>query len=535
MYAPSESNVRALRGEGVHEAELPRGGHLLGHLVTPALYEEAIHRQEGRLADEGALVVRTGHYTGRSPNDKFFVREPSSQDRIAWGAINRSIDEEAFEALRRRVLRHLEDKDVFVQDVALGADREHRVALTVVTETAWHSVFARTMFLRTDDVLPTAPRFMLIHAPSFKADPSVDGTRSEAFVIIHLGRRVVLIGGTAYAGEIKKAMFTVMNYLLPQRGVLPLHSSVNVGADGQAAIFFGLSGTGKTSLSTDPERPLVGDDEHGWSDRGVFNFEGGCYAKVIRLSQAAEPEIDAAARRFGAVLENVVMDEETRALDLDDASLTENTRAAYPITHLANARYDGLAGHPRNIIMLTADAFGVLPPIAKLTTAQAIYHFISGYTAKVAGTERGVTEPRAVFSPCFGAPFMPLAPSVYARMLGERIERHGAAAWLVNTGWTGGPYGTGARIAIAYTRAMIRAALDGGLDNVACRTDPTLGVAVPTACTGVPDEVLDPRATWTDKAAYDAQARRLAAMFAESFEAVAADLPSDVREAGPRR
>jgi len=532
MYVPSEPSARPSRELPDDEA-IRKSGRALFDLVTPALYEEAIRRREAEVAHGGPLVVRTGKFTGRSPNDKFVVREASSQDNIWWGDVNRPIDEAAFESLHRRILAHLQGKDVFVQDLAVAADPEHRIALRVVTETAWHTLFARNMFLRKQEVTPAAPGFTLIHAPSFAANPEVDGTRSEVFVVIHLGRRTILIGGTAYAGEIKKSMFTVMNYLLPQRGVLPLHSSVNVGKDGESAIFFGLSGTGKTSLSSDPDRPLIGDDEHGWSDRGVFNLEGGCYAKVIRLSRAAEPEIYATTRQFGTILENVVMDEATREVDLDDASLTENTRASYAITQLAHARQDGMAGHPRNVIMLTADAFGVLPPISRLTKAQALYHFISGYTAKVAGTERGVTEPRAVFSPCFGAPFMPRPPAVYAKLLGDRLERHCTTAWLVNTGWTGGPYGTGRRIAIGYTRAMIRAALEGGLESVPYRTDPTLGVAVPTACTGVPSELLEPRATWADKAAYDVAAGRLAEMFARNFEAFAADLPADVREAGP--
>ncbi len=532
MHVPTEPVVRAQR-EPREDEELSKLRLTHKNLVSAALCEEAVRRHEASLAEMGPLVVRTGQYTGRSPNDKFLVREPSSQDRIWWGDVNRPLDEGSFESIRRRMLAHLQGRDLFVQDVAMGADPEHRIALRVVTETAWHNLFVCNMFLRTQDVAPSAPRFTLLHAPSFNAIPKVDGTRSEVFVIVHLGRRMVLIGGTAYAGEIKKSMFTVMNYLCPQRGVLPLHSSVNVGPDGDAAIFFGLSGTGKTSLSADPDRQLVGDDEHGWSDCGVFNFEGGCYAKMIRLSPKNEPEIYETTRRFGTVLENVVMDCETRKLDLDDASLTENTRGAYPISQLANVRADGLAGHPRNIIMLTADAFGVLPPISKLTKEQALYHFISGYTAKVAGTERGVTEPRAVFSACFGAPFMPLPPPVYARLLGERIERHGTTAWLVNTGWTGGAYGTGKRISIQYTRAMVRAALDGSLQTVPCRTEPVLGLVVPTACSGVPGEVLDPRATWSDKPAYDAQARRLAEMFAKNFEAFAADLPAEVREAGP--
>lgn len=534
LTSDSASRSRQLRAD-LDEDALAKLALARRNLVTPVLYEEAIRRHEGRLARSGPLVVRTGQHTGRSPNDKFLVREPSTEGRIWWGDVNRPIDEASFETLRRRLFVYLQGKDLFVQDCAVGADPDHRLAVRVLTETAWHSLFAHNMFIRlSDEVSVESPRFTVIHAPGFHANPAIDGTRSESFVIIHFARRLVLIGGTQYAGEIKKAMFTVMNFVLPQRGVLPLHSSVNVGNGGDTAIFFGLSGTGKTSLSTDSSRMLVGDDEHGWSDRGTFNFEGGCYAKVIRLSTSAEPEIYATTRRFGTILENVAMDARTRELDLDDDSLTENARAAYPLDFIEHARHDGMAGHPSAIIMLTADAFGVLPPISKLTTAQAMFQFISGYTAKLAGTERGVTEPRAVFSACFGAPFLPLPPPVYARLLGERLQRHRAAAWLVNTGWTGGPYGTGKRIAIAHTRAMIRAALDGSLDQVAFRRDPTFGVDVPTACKDVPAELLDPRRTSSDPAAYDARARHLARMFVENFEPFAPEMPADVRAAVPR-
>jgi phosphoenolpyruvate carboxykinase (ATP) len=407
----------------------------------------------------------------------------------------------------------------------------------VATETAWHSLFARNMFIqaRHDELESHRPEFTVLCAPGFHADPAIDGTRSEVFIVLHFGERLILIGGTQYAGEIKKSLFTVMNYLLPQRRVLSMHASANVGRAGDTTVFFGLSGTGKTTLSADPERALIGDDEHGWSDEGVFNFEGGCYAKVIRLSRSAEPEIHATTRRFGTLLENVAYDPETGRLDLDDDSLTENTRAAYPLTHIPNARPNGRGGHPRHIVMLAADAFGVLPPIARLTAPQAMYHFLSGYTAKVAGTEKGVRTPEATFSACFGAPFMALSPVVYADLLGERIARHDVDVWLVNTGWTGGPYGTGTRMKIAHTRAMLNAALRGDLEGVPLEVDPVFGLAVPQACPDVPPDVLNPRETWRDPRAYDEQAQRLAGMFRANFEAFAAGVSSTVAAAGPRR
>ena len=410
------------------------------NLSTPVLYEEAIRRHEGRLAHLGPLIVRTGQHTGRSPGDKFIVREPSSKEKIWWGDVNRAMSEDNFALLTRRLMAYLQGKDLFVQDCFAGADPEFRVPIRIITEHAWQNLFARNMFIQAkqEELLSHVPQFTVVAAPNFHADPEVDGTRSEVFVVIHFGKRLVLIGGTQYAGEIKKSIFTVMNYLLPQRGVLSMHSSANIGRQKDVAIFFGLSGTGKTTLSADSSRTLIGDDEHGWSDTGVFNFEGGCYAKVIRLSDQAEPEIYQATRSFGTILENVGFDSDTGRIDLNDDSLTENTRAAYPISHIQNATREGMGGHPKNIIMLTADAFGVLPPISKLTAAQAMYHFLSGYTAKVAGTEKGVTEPTATFSACFGAPFMALAPSVYAGLLGERIKKHTVNVWLVNTGWTGG-------------------------------------------------------------------------------------------------
>lgn len=505
------------------------------NMSTPQLYEEAIRRREGRLAHLGPLVVRTGQHTGRSPNDKFIVREPSSEDKIWWGKVNQPMTQEKFDALHARMAAYLQGKDIFVQDCFAGADKNYRLPIRIITENAWHSLFARNMFIQGDpnELGSHVPDFTVIDAPGFHAIPELDGTRSAVFVVIDFGQRLVLIGGTQYAGEIKKAIFTVMNYLLPQQGVLSMHCSANISPEGESAVFFGLSGTGKTTLSADPERTLIGDDEHGWSDQGVFNFEGGCYAKVINLSAQAEPEIFDTTRRFGTILENVAFDSQSGRLDLDDASLTENTRAAYPISHIPNAARDGLGNHPMNIIMLTADAFGVLPPIAKLTPAQAMYHFLSGYTAKVAGTEKGITEPQATFSTCFGAPFMALSPIVYADLLGEKVGRLKVNVWLVNTGWSGGPYGVGKRISIAYTRAIVSAALDGELSNVDTVKDPVFGFEVPVAVPGVPAEVLNPRSTWPDAAAYDAQANKLAGMFVENFKNFSDKVSDDVKAAGP--
>jgi phosphoenolpyruvate carboxykinase (ATP) len=511
--------------------------HIYWNLTTPQLYEEAIRRSEGRLAHLGPLVVRTGHHTGRSPDDKFVVQEPTSEDRIWWGPVNRPVAQEQFDVLHRRLLAYLQGRDLFVQDCFVGADPEYRIPLRVITETAWHSLFARDMFIRParQELADHVPEFTVIHAPNFHAIPEVDGTRSEVAIVVHFGQRLVLIAGTHYAGEIKKSVFTLLNYLMPLRGVFSMHCSANAAADGDVAVFFGLSGTGKTTLSADPARILIGDDEHGWSDRGIFNFEGGCYAKVIRLSPQAEPEIYETTRRFGTVLENVGFDSVTGRLDLNDDSLTENTRAAYPISHIPNAAREGVAGHPRTVIMLTADAFGTLPPIARLSPAQAMYYFLSGYTAKVAGTERGVTEPQATFSPCFGAPFMALSPIVYAEMLGDRLRRHDAVVWLINTGWSGGPAGVAQRIRIDYTRAMVRAAITGALDEVPVRPEAVFSLAVPEAVPDVPAAVLNPRQTWSDGTAYDAQARKLAAMFAQNFKTFAGQVSAEVRDAGPRR
>ncbi len=506
------------------------------NLPTSALYEEVVRRREGLVGHLGPLVVRTGHHTGRSPNDKFIVREPSSEEHIWWGQINRPFDPERFDELHRRLISYLQLKDVFVQDCWAGADPAYRLPIRIISEYAWHSLFARNMFIQAtpEELANHEPEFTVINCPRFHAIQDVDKTNSEVFVLLNFAKKLILIGGTSYAGEIKKSIFSVMNYLLPFKNVLSMHCSANYGPAGDTALFFGLSGTGKTTLSADSARTLIGDDEHGWSDGGIFNFEGGCYAKVIRLSPEAEPEIYQTTRRFGTILENVMMNSITRRLDLDDDSLTENTRGAYPISHIPNASRGGQGDHPQNILFLTADAFGVLPPIAKLTSEQAMYHFLSGYTAKVAGTERGVTEPQATFSACFGAPFLPLPPGKYAELLGQKIEKHGADVWLVNTGWSGGPYGVGSRMKIAYTRAMVNAALDGQLADIPTETDPIFGLHMPTHCPDVPDEVLNPRNTWADQADYDTQAKKLAAMFDDNFKHFAGQVSEAVKAAGPR-
>jgi phosphoenolpyruvate carboxykinase (ATP) len=508
-------------------------GHVFWHPTTPQLYEHTLARGDGRLAEGGALVVDTGRHTGRSPKDKFVVREPGSEGRIAWGAVNAEISEEHYEGLREKVVTRLSEGDVYVIDAFAGSDPAHRIAVRVVTESPWHALFAKTLFIDpTDEELDEMEiEALVLHAPSVSAVPEEDGTRSETFVCLHPSRTEVVIGGTYYAGEIKKSIFTVMNDRLPLEGVFPMHCSANVDDDGKVAVFFGLSGTGKTTLSADPERHLIGDDEHGWSDDGVFNFEGGCYAKVIRLSAAAEPEIFATTRTFGTVLENVVLDEHG-ALDLDDDSKTENTRAAYKLERIANALPAKRAGHPSSAVFLTADAFGILPPIARLTRDQAMYWFLSGFTAKLAGTEIGVTEPQPTFSACFGAPFLPQAPSVYARLLGLRLAEHDVRVWLVNTGWTGGPFGEGRRMPIEATRTLLDAALSGELDSVEYRIDPTFGVEVPVEVPGVDPRLLDPRSTWADPHAYDAKAADLARMFRENF-AKFDDVTDAVAAAGP--
>jgi phosphoenolpyruvate carboxykinase (ATP) len=513
-----------------------RPGHAVHwNLAAAKLIEEAIRRDEGVLTADGAFVGLTAPHTGRSPKDKAVVREPENEADIWWGPVNGTLESDHFETLRRDLLEHLSARELFVMDVHCGADPNYRLNVRSISPSAWHTLFVRNMFRE-----PTAseraefePGFTILHAPAFEADPQRHGTRTGTFVVLNFAERVVIIGGTRYAGEMKKSIFTVMNYLLPAQGVLPMHCSANVGRSGDVALFFGLSGTGKTTLSADPERALIGDDEHGWSDDGIFNFEGGNYAKVINLSQKNEPLIWAASRRFGAILENVVVDEETREADFDVGSITENTRSSYPIEFIEGAVPDGRGGHPRNVIFLTADAFGVLPPIAKLTRAQAMYHFLSGYTAKVAGTERGVTEPQAVFSACFGAPFLPRRPGVYAEMLGEKLDEHAAQCWLVNTGWSGGAYGTGERMSLKHTRAMIRAALTGRLADVKTKQDAVFGLHIPVSVPHVPDDVLEPRTTWADPDDYDRTAARLAGMFRANFRQFEAEVGADILQGGP--
>lgn len=507
------------------------------NLSPAALYEEAARRREGTIALGGPIVVRTGEYTGRSPNDKFIVKEPESDRRIWWGKVNRPFDLQKFESLHARMLAYMQGRDIFVRDCYAGADSDYRINVRVITETAWHSLFANNLFINPpqEALANFIPDFTILNLPNFRAVPSLDGTNSDACIIVNFARRLILIGGTSYAGEIKKSVFTILNYLLPDQKVLSMHCSANIGADGDTAIFFGLSGTGKTTLSADPNRTLIGDDEHGWSDRGIFNFEGGCYAKVIRLSPVAEPEIYATTSRFSTVLENVAIDPLTRKLDLDDDRFTENTRAAYPLSHIPNASRSGIGNHPKNVIFLTADAFGVMPPIARLSKEQAMYHFLSGYTAKIAGTERGMgDEPQATFSSCFGAPFMALHPSVYANLLGHRIETHKVNVWLVNTGWTSGPYGVGHRMSIKHTRSLLTAALTGALDNVSMSKDPVFGFDVPDKCPDVPRDILKPRNTWQNPKAYDAQAQKLAKMFIDNFEQFADSVDPEVLAAGPQ-
>lgn len=504
------------------------------NLNSSALVEHAVQRHEANLMDNGALVAHTAPYTGRSPQDKFIVDEACSREHIDWGPVNRKFDPDKFAHLMHRMTAYFQGMELFVQDCWAGADPRYRMPIRVINTHAWHNLFARALLVRAarTETAQHVPQFTIIGAPNFHADPAVDGTRSEAFVIISFEKKVVLIGGTSYAGEIKKSVFTILNYLLPLKGILSMHCSANMGSSGDVALFFGLSGTGKTSLSADPARRLIGDDEHGWTDDGVFNFEGGCYAKCIHLSEEKEPQIYQAIR-FGSVLENVMFSPDTRTPDYADSSLTENTRCAYPLLYIDNAVVPSVGGHPKNIIFLTCDAFGVLPPIAKLTADQAMFHFLSGYTAKVAGTEKGVTEPGATFSACFGAPFLPLPPSAYAKLLGERIARHGARCWLVNTGWIGGPYGVGRRIDIGSTRAMVSAALSGALDDVPTTPDATFGFGVPKSCPGVDTALLTPRTSWKQLDAYDAKAKDLAGRFVENFKRFG-DAPAAVRNAGPK-
>ncbi|MHA6687076.1 phosphoenolpyruvate carboxykinase [Mesorhizobium sp. A556] len=518
---------------GIEAIGLTTTGTVCYNFGAAALCEDAIRRGEARLTAHGALVALTGQHTGRSAKDKFIVRDDATENHVWWDN-NKAISPAQFETLLADFLAYAADKDLYVQDLVGGADADLKLPTRVVTELAWHSMFIRNLLIRpeTAELASFVPQMTIIDLPSFRAEPARHGARTETIIAVDLTRMIVLIGGTSYAGEMKKSVFTALNYLLPAKGVMAMHCSANEGSGGDAAVFFGLSGTGKTTLSADPSRTLIGDDEHGWGPHGIFNFEGGCYAKTIRLSAEAEPEIFATTQRFGTVLENVILDE-NRVPDFNDGSLTENTRCAYPLDFIPNASVTGRAGHPKNIILLTADAFGVMPPVAKLTPAQAMYHFLSGYTAKVAGTEKGVTEPEATFSTCFGAPFMPRHPSEYGNLLRDLIAEHKVDCWLVNTGWTGGAYGTGKRMPIKATRALLAAALDGSLNEVEFRTDANFGFEVPVAVEGVDGAILDPRSTWTDKAAYDRQAGKLVGMFIANFEKFESHVDATVRAAAP--
>jgi phosphoenolpyruvate carboxykinase (ATP) len=534
-YESVAATIEPTTGVDLSDHGVAARAEVLRNPTTSLLYMHALKRGDGVLAEGGAIVFDTGRHTGRSPKDKFVVREPGSEDRIWWGDVNKPFDDARYDPLREKVVAHLEDDDLYVVDAFAGADPAHRIAVRVLTNHPYHALFSRTLFIEPtqQELSEFVPQALVLHAPAVEADPEEDGTRSGTFVVLHPARQEVLIGGTFYAGEIKKAIFTLMNDALPLQGVFPMHCSANVGDAGDVAVFFGLSGTGKTTLSADPERGLIGDDEHGWGDVGVFNIEGGCYAKVIRLSATAEPEIFRMTQTFGTILENVVVDE-NGVLDLDDDSKTENTRAAYKLEQIANAVPTKEGGHPSNVVFLTADAFGILPPIARLSRDQAMYYFLSGFTAKLAGTEIGVTEPQPTFSTCFGAPFLPQPPAVYARLLGKKLDAHGANVWLVNTGWTGGPFGEGERMPIAATRALLRAALDGSLGAVDYRTDEIFGFEVPVEVPGVDAKLLDPRSTWRDPDAYDARARELAASFRDNFAKFAADAGDAVAAAGPR-
>jgi phosphoenolpyruvate carboxykinase (ATP) len=516
--------------------DLLNGENILTQLSVPQLVEKATSRGEAALTVDGALRAETGKYTGRSPKDKYMVEEESSKDKIDWGKVNRPISEEVFENLYAKVMQHLKEKDeLYVFKGFAGADEASQLAIQVVNEYAWHNLFCHQLFIRpTQEQLANhEAQFTVISAPSFQADPAVDGTASETFIITSIEKKIILIGGTEYAGEMKKSIFGIMNYLLPEQGIFPMHCSANVGEEGDVALFFGLSGTGKTTLSADAKRKLIGDDEHGWSDNGVFNIEGGCYAKTINLRAENEPEIYGAIK-FGAVLENVVIDPDTRIPDYDDGSLTENTRVAYPIDYIDNIVLPSVAGHPKTIIFLTADAFGVLPPISKLTKEQAMYHFLSGFTSKLAGTERGVTEPEPVFSTCFGSPFLPLPAQVYAKQLGEKIDEYGSQVFLVNTGWTGGEYGVGSRMKLSYTRAMINAAIAGQLNNAETIQDEVFGLHIPTSIEGVPSEVLNPRDAWADKAAYDVKAQELSRLFTQNFSKFTNISEEIIKKGGPQ-
>ncbi len=538
VRTPGQAEAQALRSDfGLENHGLANPGTVYWNLPVPALYEEIAFRREGRVVQGGPVAVSTGRHTGRSASDKFIVREPTSEAHVWWGPYNRPFDPDKFEELYTRLQGYLQGRDLFVQDCYAGADPELRLSVRIVSELAWHSLFASNMFIRpraAEELRRFVPDFTVIAAPGFQGLPSVDGTATGTFIVLDLARRLCLIGSTGYAGEIKKSVFTLLNYLLPLQGVLPMHCSANVGPDGDVALFFGLSGTGKTTLSADPARSLIGDDEHGWSDRGVFNFEGGCYAKVIRLSPTAEPQIYACTRRFGTILENVPHEAASRTIDLDDESVTENTRASYPLEFIENAAPDGLGGQPKDVVFLTCDANGVMPPIARLTPDQALYQFISGYTSKLAGTEAGLgAEPEVTFSACFGGPFMVHHPSVYAELLKRKILRHGVHCWLVNTGWVGGPYGVGKRISTQHTRALLHAALDGQLLDVGYRADPIFGYRIPTRCPGVPEKVLSPAESWSDPKAWMERYRQLAGRFVSNFKKFEEGCSPQVVAAGP--
>ncbi|HZD83591.1 MAG TPA: phosphoenolpyruvate carboxykinase (ATP) [Nitrososphaeraceae archaeon] len=511
-----------------------RLGRIHRNLSVPSLIEVAIHRKEGNLSSTGALSVKTGKFTGRSPDDRYIVDDSVTHNIIEWGKVNHPISEEKFENIFGRMKKYVEGKAFFIFDGFVGADPEIKLPIRVITDKAWHGLFATQIFIRPTlaELKNHKPEFTLLSVNDFGAMPELEGTRTETFIIINFKKKIVLIGATSYAGEIKKAMFSVMNYILPSRGVFPMHCSANVGMDRKAALFFGLSGTGKTTLSADPERHLVGDDEHGWSDKGIFNFEGGCYAKCINLKKENEPEIWRAIR-FGAVMENVIIKRDTHEPDFSDGSLTENTRVVYPLDFIPAAIIPSVANHPKVIIFLTADAFGVMPPIAKLTKEGAMYHFMSGYTSKLAGTERGITEPKETFSQCFGAPFMPLHAKEYAKMLGQKIAEHNTRVYLINTGWSGGPYGVGKRIDLKYTRAMVTSALNGDLEKTPFKHNDIFNLEIPTLCPRVPSEVLDPRNTWSDKEKYDISAKKLAALFVKNFEKFG-ETPKEILSAGPK-
>ena len=539
IKTPAQSHSGELKCDyGLESLGLVNLNRAYWNLPSEALYEEAVFRNEGKISKHGPLVVNTGKHTARAANDKYVVRESGTENQVWWGEYNRPYGREKFNELYNRVQGFLQGRDVFVQDCFAGADENFRLPIRIIAEYAWHSLFARNMFLlpkTQEEYRRHFPEFTVIAVPSFKAFPQIDATNSGTVIVINFEQKLCIIGNSGYGGEIKKSIFTIMNYLLPLDGVMTMHCSANVGNDGNAALFFGLSGTGKTTLSADPSRRLIGDDEHGWSDEGIFNFEGGCYAKVIALSPTAEPQIYACTQKFGTILENVVYDEASRVIDLDDDYYTENTRASYPLEFIENALPEKMAGHPKNIILLTCDASGVMPPIAKLTPDQALYHFISGYTAKVGGTEIGLgEEPEITFSACFGGPFMVHHPAYYADLLKRKIMRHDVNCWLLNTGWVGGPYGVGKRISIRYTRAMLNAALNGDLLNVDYMKDPIFGFEVPLSCPNVPESVLDPSSSWPSKEAYMKRYRSLASRFVDNFKGYAQEAPPEVQASGPK-